>query len=97
MLSPWPEFDPWRVAGDPPGPGGEDTRLEALVTQRLAVDWTTRRQPITVRVQNRVVVLDGVVAADETRRTAGELAWDVPGVVDVCNAVRVNGRRRRPG
>jgi len=72
----------------------EDLRLAALVAQRLSIDWTTRRQQITITVQNRVVILAGMVSDAETRRAAGELAWDVPGVADVCNALRLFGQRR---
>ncbi|MGY0005932.1 BON domain-containing protein [Micromonospora sp. I033] len=94
MVMPWPYPD-FPFAGDGPTPDGTDTRLAALVAQRLSVDWTTRRQQITVTVQNRVVILAGLVADPETRRAAGELAWDVAGVFDVCNALRLRSGRRR--
>lgn len=94
MVMPWPYPD-FPFAGDGPAPDGEDVRLAALVAQRLSVDWTTRRQQITVTVQNRVVILAGLVADPETRRVAGELAWDVSGVFDVCNALRLHSGRRR--
>ncbi|MGR6320264.1 BON domain-containing protein [Micromonospora soli] len=93
MVTPWPYPD-FPFAGDGPEPDGEDVRLAGLVAQRLSIDWTTRRQQITVSVQNRVVILAGGVADAQTRRAAGELAWDVPGVFDVCNALRLYGGRR---
>ncbi|WP_262286072.1 BON domain-containing protein [Micromonospora sp. MA102] len=92
MSWPYPDFP---FAGDGPPPDGADVRLAALVAQRLSIDWTTRRQQITVTVQNRVVILAGVVTDPETRRAAGELAWDVSGVFDVCNALRLRSRWRR--
>ncbi|MFC0033327.1 BON domain-containing protein [Micromonospora chaiyaphumensis] len=93
MPWPFPDF-PFAEDGQP-APDGADVRLAALVAQRLSIDWTTRRQQITVTVQNRVVILAGMVADAETRRVAGELAWDVSGVFDVCNALRLRAGRRR--
>ncbi|MGC4897083.1 BON domain-containing protein [Micromonospora sp. DT31] len=93
MVMPWPYPElPFPHGGS--GPRDADTRLAAAVAQRLSTDWSTRRQQITITVQNRVVILAGMVAAPETRRIAGELAWDVPGVFDVCNALRLYGGRR---
>jgi osmotically-inducible protein OsmY len=68
-----------------------------LVAQRLSIDWTTRRQQISVSVQHRVVILGGLVGDEQARQVAAELACDVPGVHDICNMIRVNrrsGRRR---
>ncbi|MBQ0895519.1 BON domain-containing protein [Micromonospora purpureochromogenes] len=94
MPWPYPEHNPF-----PSGhhPLEEDLRLAALVAQRLSIDWTTRRQQIAVTVQNRVVILTGMVTDQATRRAAAELAWDIPGVFDVCNALAlfVRGRGRR--
>lgn len=96
MVMPWPfpDENPFLSTWEKPEPESEDVRLAALVAQRLSIDWTTRRQQITVSVQNRVVILAGLVAAPEVRRVAAELAWDVPGVVDVCNALRLHSQRR---
>ncbi|MEH0975260.1 BON domain-containing protein [Micromonospora sp. CPCC 205546] len=96
MLTPWPYPDEGGLRPEPPGPAPDagDGRLAALVAQRLSSDWTTRRQQIVVTVQNRVVILAGIVAGPDTRRVAGEIAWDVEGVVDVCNALRLAGARR---
>ncbi|ATO13354.1 BON domain-containing protein [Micromonospora sp. WMMA1998] len=93
MMMPWPYPD-FPFTGGGPEPDGADVALASLVAQRLSTDWTTRRQQITVTVQNRVVILAGMVADPETRRVAAELAWDVPGVFDVCNALRLYGGRR---
>ncbi|WFE53212.1 BON domain-containing protein [Micromonospora sp. WMMD1155] len=75
-------------------PDVEDLRIEALVAQRLSGDWTTRQQQITVAVQNRVVVLTGLVHDANARQVASELTWDTPGVFDVCNTLRLTGQRR---
>ncbi|MFY1594381.1 BON domain-containing protein [Micromonospora sp. WMMD737] len=96
MLIPWPYPDEGAFRPEPPvpSPDDEDGRLAALVAQRLSSDWTTRRQQIVVTVQNRVVILAGIVTGPETRRVAGEIAWDVRGVADVCNALRLAASRR---
>lgn len=96
MLIPWPYPDEGGFHPEPPGlaPDDEDGRLAALVAQRLSSDWCTRRQQIVVTVQNRVVILAGIVASPDTRQVAGEIAWDVQGVADVCNALRLVGIRR---
>lgn len=92
---PWPfPDDPFISSWDEPEQESEDLRLAALVAQRLSIDWSTRRQQITITVQNRVVILGGAVADQETRQAAGELAWDVPGVADVCNTLQLYGQRR---
>lgn len=44
-------------------------------------------------MQNRVAILGGVVPDVDARQLAGQVAWQVPGVVDVCNAVRLAARR----
>ncbi|NED57039.1 BON domain-containing protein [Micromonospora aurantiaca] len=93
MVMPWP-YPEFPFTGGGPDPDDADTRLASLVAQRLSADWTTRRQQITVTVQNRVVILAGLVADPQTRLVAAELAWDVPGVYDVCNALRLYGGRR---
>ena len=93
MVMPWP-YTEFPFTGGGPDPDDADTRLASLVAQRLSADWTTRRQQITVTVQNRVVILAGLVADPATRLVAAELAWDVPGVFDVCNALRLYGGRR---
>ncbi|MEV4811667.1 BON domain-containing protein [Micromonospora avicenniae] len=96
MILPWPDDALYRYLQEP-GPASDDLRLAALVAQRLGIDWTTRHQQIEVTVQNRVVILSGTVANLEVRRVAGELAWDVPGVLDVCNTLRLPGRRKLRG
>ncbi|WP_018219436.1 BON domain-containing protein [Salinispora pacifica] len=99
MVMPWPspDDDPFHPAWNPPAHHDEDTRLAEIAAQRLRTDWTTRRQQITVTAQNRVIILAGTIADLETRQVAGELAWDIPGVADVCNTLRVaqHGRRQR--
>lgn len=97
MYLPWPLpddgwfVDTWQQAE----PDDDDLRIAALVAQRLSIDWATRRQQISVSVQNRVVILAGLVHDAKASQVAAELAWDVPGVYDVCNTIRMSQRRDR--
>ncbi|MFF5072803.1 BON domain-containing protein [Micromonospora olivasterospora] len=90
---PWPYPDD-RSWPDEPGPTDDDARIAAAVARRFGDGWTSRHRHVCIAVQNRVVILSGVVADPQTRRAAGELAWSVPDVVDVCNALRLAGPRR---
>ncbi|MCX4472185.1 BON domain protein [Micromonospora sp. MW-13] len=96
MVIPWPSPDDhfWTADPDGPEPPQEDTRLAAAVARRLGGDPAVRHEPVTVSVQNRVVILTGIVADPRARRIAGELAWTVTDVVDVCNALRLAEPRR---
>ncbi|MER5704757.1 BON domain-containing protein [Micromonospora sp. NPDC002296] len=96
MVIPWPSPDDhsWAAEPDRPGPADEDTRLAAAVARRLGGDPTVRHRSVTVSVQNRVVILTGIVADPQARRAAGEVAWEVADVVDVCNALRLAEPRR---
>jgi osmotically-inducible protein OsmY len=44
---------------------------------------------LEIQVQNRVVILLGEVVSADARTVIRRLAWEVPGVWDVCNRVRV--------
>ncbi|MEU5906741.1 BON domain-containing protein [Micromonospora sp. NPDC047467] len=94
MHTPWPLPDDNGFAAGPPEPDSTDRHLEALVAQRLSIDSTTRRQQISIAVQNRVVILSGLVSDANARQVAADLAWDVPGVFDVCNTLRLGDQRR---
>lgn len=89
MVMPWPYFDDAFSSRRPQQPPVEtnDERLTRLVTERLHQDPRTRRQPITVTVQNRVVILAGSVDSTDAQFAAGDRAWEIPGVFDVCNAL----------
>ncbi len=84
----------------PPGPGdafprrpaprwSEDQVIAAGVIARLVGDERTRAEPIAVQVQNRVAILTGRVDLPEAAYVAGYLAWQTPGITDVCNALDV--------
>jgi osmotically-inducible protein OsmY len=41
-------------------------------------------------VQNGVIILIGELGSVDARAAAGSRAWQVPGVVDVCNRITVD-------
>ncbi|MEJ3746979.1 anti-sigma factor antagonist [Actinomycetes bacterium KLBMP 9797] len=89
MTIPWPTPDEGS-ADRPAGtlrPADIDRALADLIVDRLVRDERTHEQDITVDVQNRVAVLTGWVDSAEAARSAGELAWQTPGVVDVCDSL----------
>lgn len=88
MMWPWP--DDWPVPRDGRLPHDEDPdeRLARQITAGLLIDDRTRRQRIAVEVQNRVVLLRGVVDTGPTREAATTVVRSVPGVRDVCNGLR---------
>ncbi|MEV0328029.1 BON domain-containing protein [Micromonospora echinospora] len=96
MVLPWPFPDDDAVPSEPSPtpPENDDRRIAAEVTRRLNGNRLTRRQRIVVEVQNRVVILGGTVDSPDVRLTAGELAWGVHGVADVCNTLRLTNRQR---
>lgn len=66
-----------------------DRDMKATLVARLKENLYTQDADIRVEVDGRVVVLIGAVEDETVRRVAGEDAWDVPGVVDVSNQLRV--------
>ncbi|MGN9913431.1 BON domain-containing protein [Phytohabitans sp. LJ34] len=66
-----------------------DQAVAEGVLARLLGHDVTGDQPIHVDVQNRVAVLTGSVDSSEMIGMAGDLAWQAPGIVDVCNALTV--------
>jgi hypothetical protein len=89
MMWPLPD-DGWFSNGTrrPHRPDDPDVRLTHEVADALLADERTRRQRITVEVQNRVVLLSGVVDCPQTREVATAVVRHVPEVRDVCNGLR---------
>jgi len=97
MTAAWAHPDDGNLSRQPDLPGPDRARhtddlLGRLVTRRLRDDPRTRHEPITVTVQNRVVILNGYVGSAKARRVAGAHAWDIPITFDVCNALRLPDR-----
>lgn len=91
MVWPFPDdgpFDPasrrLRRADNP------DVRLTYQVADQLLADPRIGRQPITVEVQNRVVLLSGTVDCAEAKQAAGDTARRISDVYDVQNGLRVH-------
>ena len=68
-----------------------DREMKSALVGRLRENLYTQDEQIRVEVQDRVVVLHGVVRDPMVKRVAGEDAWDVPGAVDVSNQLTVGG------
>jgi osmotically-inducible protein OsmY len=68
----------------------DDQQIAASVVARLVGDVRTCDEPIAVEVQNRVAILTGHVDQPDAAFVAGYLAWQTPGITDVCNALEVN-------
>ncbi|MEV4536587.1 BON domain-containing protein [Asanoa sp. NPDC049518] len=67
----------------------DDLELANAVVNRLTADPELAGAEIEVAVQNRVVLLGGIAPTTATRLHAGDSAWRVPGVFDVCNLIQV--------
>ncbi len=65
-----------------------DERIHEDVSHSLWADGQLDASEITVAVKDGVVTLDGTVDSRADKRAAEDLAWDVPGVVDVMNNLR---------
>ncbi|SNT65494.1 BON domain-containing protein [Asanoa hainanensis] len=66
-----------------------DLELATAVVGRLSADPELAEAEIQVAVQNRVVLLGGYAPNRTTRTHAGDSAWRVVGVFDVCNLIQV--------
>jgi osmotically-inducible protein OsmY len=69
----------------------DDQQIAASVVARLVGNERTCEEPIAVEVQNRVAILTGRVYEADAAIAAGFLAWQTPGIADVCNAIEVRG------
>ena len=92
MTIPWPYPDDGFFANgyaEPVPARNPDDELANQVAQCLRRHAITRDQPITVTAQNGVVILLGEVRSTAASRMASICVWNVPGVVDVCNVLKV--------
>jgi osmotically-inducible protein OsmY len=85
------------------GPRGwrpDDARLLDMVCRRLTEDPWVDATDVDVSVEDGVVSLRGRAKSPLERRRAEDVAWEVPGVVDVVNeltAPRVLGGEEHLG
>jgi osmotically-inducible protein OsmY len=66
-----------------------DSDIKSQLVDRLRENPFTADSTIKVDVKQAVVVLGGDVPSTIAKRAAGDDAWDVPGVVDVSNQLRI--------
>jgi hypothetical protein len=73
-----------------------DRRIFAIVSERLEHDRRVDTSDVELRVENRVVYLDGTVRTREGKRRIEHMA-ELDGVADVVNALRVREAEPRHG
>jgi BON domain len=73
--------------------GDMDRRLAERVAQRLSTVLPTTSR-LRVRVQNRVVMLSGLVDSPRTAHAAAGYSWAIDDVYDVCNNLRWPANRQ---
>lgn len=84
----FPDDGSWHRAPRP-SRNSDDLDLATAVVARLSADPDLAEAEIEVAVQNRVVLLGGYAPTRATRVHAGDSAWRVAGVYDVCNLIQV--------
>lgn len=73
-----------------------DRRIFAIVSERLEHDRRVDTSDVELRVENRVVFLDGTVRTREGKRRIEHMA-ELDGVADIVNALRVREADHRRG
>jgi hypothetical protein len=73
-----------------------DRRIFAVVSERLEHDRRVDTSDVELRVENRVVFLDGTVRTREGKRRIEHMA-ELDGVADIVNALRVREAGPRRG
>jgi osmotically-inducible protein OsmY len=84
----WPRRDRAPAGPDPGDP--LDEVLARMVADRFVLDPAMGSGHVVVAVQNRVVILEGRLRSAAAREAASRLAWETPGVFDVCNRLVVS-------
>ena len=94
MILPMPDDRyPWHGYRPPDRATHPDIHLAYQVAEKLLNDNRTRVLPITVDVQDGVVMVTGRVDGAQSRETVATVVRAVPGVRDVCNGLQtVDGR-----
>ncbi len=65
----------------------DELRNRLIADTRIGLIDDTDR--ITIDVRNGVATLTGSVESEMAKRAAGDDSWDVPGVIDVYNNLRI--------
>lgn len=80
--------------GARPGIQRNDEEIRAEILQSIESDAWLDPSKIDVRVDHGVVILSGNVDTALGKRSAGDDAWDAPGVVDVHNNLLIAGEEQ---
>lgn len=70
----------------------EDDEVLQDVEDRLADNGWVDESSVKVKVLEGRVTLMGTVDTIQAKRSAGDDAWDIPGVVDVVNKLKIVAR-----
>jgi osmotically-inducible protein OsmY len=70
-----------------------DDRIASRVVLLLVATLLGRRHRISVRVQNGVVIVDGVVPSEDVRRLVHRVVWSVRAVRDVSDRLELGAGR----
>lgn len=73
----------------PPTEPESDGDIKSMVVDQLKTSANTADEDIQVDVKQKVVILGGQVSSWLAKRSAGDDAWDTPGVADVSNQLEV--------
>lgn len=76
----------------PPAAPESDADIKSIVVEQLKTNANTKDEDIRVDVKQKVVILGGRVSSWLAKRSAGDDAWDTPGVADVSNQLEVAAR-----
>jgi len=77
--------------GQPQGPT-TDTEVEEFIYD--ALDLLPGAADVEIRCEGGRVTMTGSVQHKRTKRDVGEIAWAIPGLLDVQNNVSITSRRR---
>lgn len=72
-----------------------DDEIEDLISEALDADpFLSSNAEVEVRCENGQITLTGNVQHKRIKHAIGELAWSIPGIVDVQNNLELASRRR---
>lgn len=77
------------VVRDPGTPGASDADLTKLANRLLATDAAVPANGVRAGVRGAVVTLSGTVAVTGQRDAAARTVRNIPGIVGLCNDIRV--------
>jgi len=86
----FPDDGFWSPAARPRR-GQVDQDLGDAVVERLIADPDLIGADIQATVQNQVVIIAGTVPSSRMRAEVINEVWNVTGVFDVCNLLRITG------